>query len=77
MTRETTRRQGRRYAQLVFVAAVTAMLLALVVEQTERGLTGVPATLVYAFAAGFGLEFVASFWRGEAHRQNGRRQLQG
>ena len=45
------------------MAVVTAVLLALVADQTHRGFDGLPSILVAAFAAGFGLEFVSSSWR--------------
>ncbi len=47
---------------LVYVALVTALLLALVAEQSSRGPTALPGVLVYSLAAGFGLEFVCSTW---------------
>lgn len=75
MIRETLRRESARYAQLAFMAAVTALLLALVAEQTGRGPAGLPATVVYAFAAGFGLEFVGSAWRGERRNRGAGSEL--
>lgn len=51
-----------RYVPLVYVALVTALLLALVVEQSRRGPTALPGALVYSLSAGFGLEFVCSRW---------------
>lgn len=62
------REKLHRTAVLVFMAGVTAVLLALAFGQTARGAAGLPATVVYAFAAGFGLEFVGSVWstRGRA-----------
>lgn len=57
------------------MAAVTALLLALVADATRRGLAGLPGMVVYAFAAGFGLEFVSASWLGPK-RRGGRRQLQ-
>jgi hypothetical protein len=57
---------------------VTACLLALAFEQAlTRGLAGFGAVAVYAFAAGFGLEFVAAAWTGRNGRGDRRRQLQG
>ncbi len=61
--REMTTYRGRRYLELAFMAVVTAVLLALVADQTHRGFDGLPSILVAAFAAGFGLEFVSSSWR--------------
>ena len=73
--REDIWRRGRHYTELAFMAVVTALLLALVADATRRGLAGVPGMLVYAFAAGFGLEFVSSSWLGPG-RRGGSRQLQ-
>ena len=53
-----------RATGLVFVLAVTVCLLAFVFAQAAEGLAGLPAVLVYAFAAGFGLEFVGAAWTG-------------
>ena len=64
MMRDTARRNARQYAEFVFVAVVTALLLALVADGTRRGFGWLPAMLVFSFAAGFGLEFVSSSWRG-------------
>ena len=48
---------------MVFMAVVsTGCLLVLVFSQAERGATGLTEAVVYAFAAGFGLEFVGSTW---------------
>lgn len=59
-----TKRDGlHRAAVLTFMAAVTAVLLALAFGQTGRGAAGLPGVVVYSFAAGFGIEFVASAWR--------------
>ena len=52
----------RRYLPLVYVALVTALLLALVAELSIRGPTALPGVLVYSLGAGFGLEFVCSGW---------------
>ncbi|MDQ4048619.1 MAG: hypothetical protein M3131_04440 [Actinomycetota bacterium] len=41
---------------------MTALLLALVAEQSSRGPTALLGVLVYLLAAGFGLEFVCSSW---------------
>jgi hypothetical protein len=57
---ETTREKRHRAAVLMFMAAVTAVLLALAFGQAARGAAGLPAVVVYAFAAGFGLEFIGS-----------------
>ncbi len=61
---------------LVFVAAVTTVLLAFVFGQAARGLPGLPGMLVYAFAGGFGLEFLGSAWTGGWRQRGSQRQLQ-
>ena len=58
------------------MTVVTALLLALVADGTRRGLQGLPGMLVYAFAAGFGLESVSASWRGCRRPRGGERQLQ-
>jgi len=73
---EKTWRCGRRYAELAFMTCVTALLLALVARETRNGLQGLSAIAVYAFAAGFGLEFVGASWSGRWRPGNRRRQLQ-
>jgi hypothetical protein len=70
------RRHGRHYAEVAFMTAVTALLLALLAAETRRGLEGLPGMLVYAFAAGFGLESVIASWRGRWRPGGGERQLQ-
>lgn len=55
-----------RYLPVVYVALVTALLLALVADQTSRGPAALPGILVHALAAGFGLEFVCSRWAAES-----------
>lgn len=74
--RETTVQRVSRYSGLVFVASVTVCLLALVLGQAARGLEGLPAALVYAFAAGFGLEFVGAAWSGAWRQRQAGRPLQ-
>lgn len=61
---ETRLQRVNRYAGFLFVASVTVCLLAFVLVQAQRGAAGVPAVVVYAFAAGFGLEFVGAAWTG-------------
>lgn len=61
---ETTARRVQSHAGALFVATVTTCLVAFVLTQMARGLPGVPAALLYAFAAGFGLEFLGSAWTG-------------
>jgi len=61
---ETTLQRVHRYAGLLFVGIVTVCLLAFVFSQAERGLSGLPAAAVYAFAAGFGLEYLGAAWTG-------------
>ena len=46
------------------MAIVTAVLLASVLEQAAAGARGIPGMVVYAFAAGFGLEFLSAVWTG-------------
>jgi len=65
-----------RLAVLAFMAAVTVCLLALVFGQATRGPSGLPGAVVYAFAAGFGLEFVSSAWTGRWRGPHSSRQLQ-
>ena len=69
--REMTTGRGRRYIELGFMAVVTAVLLAFVAEQTRHGLDGLPGILVFAFGAGFGLEFVSSSWCARRHGPQG------
>jgi hypothetical protein len=51
------------------MAVVTISLIALAFSQPARGAAGVPGLLVYSFAAGFGLEFLGSAWRGARARR--------
>lgn len=74
--RETTVQRAHRVAVLVFIATLTTVLLAFVFGQAARGLAGLPGVLVYAFAAGFGLEFLGSAWTGGWRQRGSRRQLQ-
>lgn len=67
-------RTTRRYAELAFVALVTACLLAFVFSQAARGPVALPGVVVYGFAASFGLEYVSSVWTGRSARRR-RRQL--
>lgn len=60
---ETAIQRVWRFVELAFVTAVTACLLAFVFVLAARGPAALPGAVVYAFAAGFGLEFVASTWR--------------
>lgn len=60
--RQTTAQRLHRHAVLVFVAAVTVCCVAFAFEQASKGLAGIPGLLVYAFAAGFGLESLGSSW---------------
>jgi hypothetical protein len=61
---EKMMRAGRRYGELAFVAVVTACLLALVGVEASEGLASLPGAVLYALAAGFGLEFVSAVWTG-------------
>jgi hypothetical protein len=60
--REKITVEARRYAQLTFMAGVTAVLLASVFHQTDAGISGIPGMVVYALGAGFGLEYVTAIW---------------
>jgi hypothetical protein len=62
--RENTMHRVHRVAVLAFIGTVTACLLALVFEQAARGPSGLLGGVVFALAAGFGLEFVGSVWTG-------------
>jgi hypothetical protein len=72
--REKVTLRAHRYTQLAFVATVTAILLASVFEQTGAGVRGIPGMVVYAFAAGFGLEFISSVWTGRGNGSERRRR---
>ncbi len=71
---ETRTEKLRRSAALAFMALVTSCLLALALSQSERGAAGLPSVVVYAFAAGFGLEFVGSAWSGARGQPDGARR---
>ncbi len=73
--RENVISQGRHYGRLAFMAAVTACLLAVVFGQAARGPEGLPAVVVYSFAAGFGLEFVCAGWAGRRRAPKRRSSL--
>ena len=73
--RETTVQRMNRYAGLAFVASVTLCVLAFVFGQAARGLEGVPGMVVYALAAGFGLEFMGAAWTGVWRQRGARRAL--
>ena len=64
-----------RYLALAYVALVTAVLLALVVEQASRGPAALPGVVVWALAAGFGLEFISSGWAAESRASSDERPL--
>jgi len=74
--RESTAQRITRYVGLVFVATVTVGLLAFAFGQAARGVAGVPGLVVYAFAAGFGLECMGAAWTGGWRQRQARRQLQ-
>lgn len=59
---EVSREQLHRIAGLAFVAVVTVCLLALAFASASGGLAAAPATVVYALAAGFGLECCGAVW---------------
>ena len=62
--RENTMHRVHRVAVLAFMGSVTACLLALVFEQATRGPSGLLGGVIFALAAGFGLEFVSAAWTG-------------
>jgi len=62
--RENTMHRVHQMAVLAFMGTVTACLLALVFEQAARGPSELLGGVVFALAAGFGLEFVSSVWTG-------------
>jgi hypothetical protein len=75
--REITRKESAgRIGQLAFMAAVTALLVALTLR-AAAGPGGIAAATVYAFAAGFGLEFVGSAWTGRGKPPAGWRADRG
>jgi len=74
--REITVSRMYRHAGLLFVASVTVCLLAFVAGQAARGPEGLPGLLVYAFAAGFGLECIGAAWTGGWRQRQTRSQLQ-
>lgn len=74
---ETTLQKMNRYAGLLFVASVTVCLLAFVFHQAARGTDGLAGVVVYAFAAGFGLEFLGAAWTGGWRERRSRRALRG
>ena len=69
--RENLISKGSHWGQLAFMAAVTAYLLGAVFVHAARGSSGLTGMVIFAFAAGFGLEFVSAAWTG---RLRGRRQ---
>ncbi len=64
-----------RLLPMAYVVVVTALLLALVAEQASHGPPALPGLVVYALAAGFGLEFVWSGWTAESRSRRGERPL--
>jgi hypothetical protein len=48
----------------VFMAIVTATMLALTFDHARRGLPTMPTVAVYALTVGFGLEFLRAEWSG-------------
>jgi len=66
-----------RIATLTFMAIVTVHAIVFAVDQASRGLPGLPGLLVWAFAAGFGLEFLASAWTGGWRSRRPRRHSLG
>jgi hypothetical protein len=64
-------RKSRHYGRLAFMAVVTAWLLAAVFTQAAKGTEGMFGAVAFAFAAGFGLEFLCASWTGRAHKRAG------
>lgn len=62
--RDKVIRESRHYGQLAFMTVVTAWLLAAVFVQASRGFAGIFGVVAFAFAAGFGLEFITAVWTG-------------
>ena len=75
MIREKRERTSRILV-LAYMAAVTAFLLSFAFAAAAKGPSGFPGMVVYALAAGFGLEFVAATWTGRFNRDRGRESLQ-
>ena len=75
MRRITFRTVGH-YLASAFVASVTLCLLAFVFGQAARGVHGLPGMVVYAFAAGFGLEYMGAAWTGGWTQRRARGRLQ-
>ncbi|MGI8710693.1 MAG: hypothetical protein ACR2LA_06850 [Acidimicrobiales bacterium] len=67
--------RSRHYGRLAFMSVVTACLLAFVFSQAAKGPAGLPAVVVYSFAAGFGLEFVCAGWTGRGRSPERRSSL--
>ncbi len=65
-----------RCLSLAFIAGVTVCLLVFAFGQAARGVSGLPGMVVYAFAAGFGLEFMGAAWTGAWRQRHARRRLQ-
>jgi hypothetical protein len=63
MMSHSARGRVRRYVELIFVASVTALLLALVATLARDGLQQLPSVLAYSLGAGFGLEYVRAVWQ--------------
>jgi hypothetical protein len=61
---ETTAERIGRHAEVAFVTAVTAALLALTLYHARRGLSALPNAAVYALMVGFGLEYLRSVSNG-------------
>jgi hypothetical protein len=58
------RSAAQRCAVFAFMGVVTWVLVTFAFTEADRGLEGVTGILVYGLAAGFGLEFLGSAWRG-------------
>ncbi len=73
--KETILQRVIRSVILAFVAGVTVCLLAFAFGQAPRGASGLPGMVVYAFTAGFGLEFIGAAWTGGWRQRQARRRL--
>ena len=76
MTGESKTASAGRIGQLAFMVAVTSVLLAFAFRSAS-GPSGFAAATVYAFAAGFGLEFVSSVWTGRTGTRHNSRAGSG
>ena len=62
----TQMQKSRHFGRLLFMALVTAWLLAAVFSQAAKGPEGMFGAVTFAFAGGFGLEYLCAAWTGRA-----------